>query len=86
MENKLTNEEVLRIREIVNDYRNAEQELDSIEDAIANLFTRKDFIVRRLDEIRSTENVLMEELASKHGEGTLDPLTMTYVTKNCEEI
>jgi propanediol dehydratase small subunit len=78
---ELTQEELLEIYKIVEQYREVENELNTIDKEIESLFARKEVAVKTIEDLKNQESRLMVKLKEKYGEGRLDPLTMKYLTK-----
>jgi len=66
---------------IVQKYREAEVELNVIQQKLLELDEQKKDLLSRVEITHSEEIGFFEELESKYGSGKLDLLTFQYVTK-----
>lgn len=78
----LQDNELQTANNIVQKYREAEVELNLIQQKLLELDEQKTDLLSRVEITHNEELRFFEELESKYGSGKLDLLTFHYVTKN----
>jgi len=78
---KLNDEDYKRIGRIVDQYREIEFQLETIQSELEKLDKRKEKLLEKLDKTRESETVFFDDVKDRFGEGKLDLLTFEYVLK-----
>jgi MoxR-like ATPase len=74
----LTDQEKERLLRLSKKFIKVHQDIFKIEDTIRSMQERSLKLIDELDKCRNTEKDFIKDLTQKYGNGSLDPLTLTW--------
>ena len=74
----LTDQEKERLLRLSKKFIKVHQDIFKIEDTMKIMQERSSNLIKELDKCRNVEKDFIKDLTKKYGNGTLDPLTLTW--------
>ena len=86
MNKKISTKEKQKAQDLKSEFSKVHDQISEIQDQMFQLNTKAENLIEQLEKLRGEERNFMESLRKKYGEGSLDPMSLTYTTNGKKDI